>query len=63
MVLPLIGSILAPSLLGSSALAAGLGTTLGLGTIGTGAALAGLGAGLGSLALAAVAGNSRINRD
>ena len=50
MVLPLIGSLLAPSLLGGSALAAGLGTTLGLGTVGTGAALAGLGAGLGSLA-------------
>tara|TARA_R100001440_G_scaffold26172_2_gene42545 strand:+ start:974 stop:2212 length:1239 start_codon:yes stop_codon:yes gene_type:complete len=49
MVLPLIGSILAPALLGSSGLAAGLGT-LGLTSVGTGAALAGLGAGLGSLA-------------
>lgn len=49
MVLPLIGSILAPALLGSGGVAAGLGA-LGLGTVGTGAALAGLGAGLGSLA-------------
>ncbi len=49
MVLPLIGSILAPALLGSGGVAAGLGA-LGLGSVGTGAALAGLGAGLGSLA-------------
>tara|TARA_Y100001937_G_C7121462_1_gene332813 strand:+ start:32 stop:1246 length:1215 start_codon:yes stop_codon:yes gene_type:complete len=49
MVLPLIGSILAPTLLGTTGLATGLGA-LGLGTVGTGAALAGLGAGLGSLA-------------
>ena len=42
MVLPLIGSILAPTLLGGTAVA----STLGL----TGAGLAGLGAGLGSLA-------------
>ena len=49
MVLPLIGSILAPTLLGGTGLAAGIGA-LGLGSVGTGAALAGLGAGLGSLA-------------
>ena len=49
MVLPLIGSLLAPTLLGGTGLAAGLGT-LGLTSAGTGAALAGLGAGLGSLA-------------
>ena len=42
MVLPLIGSILAPTLLGGTAFAGGLGLT--------GAGLAGLGAGLGSLA-------------
>lgn len=42
MVLPLIGSILAPTLLGGTAFASGLGLT--------GAGLAGLGAGLGSLA-------------
>ena len=44
MVLPLIGSILAPTLLGGTAFAGGLGL------LGTGAGLAGLGAGLGSLA-------------
>ena len=44
MVLPLIGSLLAPTLLGGTAFA---GT---LGALGTGAGLAGLGAGLGSLA-------------
>lgn len=44
MVLPLIGSILAPTLLGGTAFASGLGL------LGTGAGLAGLGAGLGSLA-------------
>ena len=42
MVLPLIGSILAPTLLGGTAFASELGLT--------GAGLAGLGAGLGSLA-------------
>ena len=44
MVLPLIGSILAPTLLGGTGLAAGMSF------LGTGAGLAGLGAGLGSLA-------------
>ena len=44
MVLPLIGSILAPTLLSGTAFAGGLGL------LGTGAGLAGLGAGLGSLA-------------
>lgn len=44
MVLPLIGSVLAPTLLGGTAFAGGLGL------LGTGAGLAGLGAGLGSLA-------------
>ena len=46
MVLPLIGSILAPTLLGGTGFLAGTG----LGFLGTGAGLAGLGAGLGSLA-------------
>ena len=44
MVLPLIGSILAPALLGGTGLAASMSF------LGTGAGLAGLGAGLGSLA-------------
>ena len=44
MVLPLIGSILAPALLGGTQLAAGMSI------LGTGAGLAGLGAGLGALA-------------
>ena len=46
MVLPLIGSVLAPALLGGTGFLAGTG----LGFLGTGAGLAGLGAGLGSLA-------------
>jgi hypothetical protein len=46
MVLPLIGSVLAPALLGGTGFLAGTG----LGFLGTGAGLAGLGAGIGSLA-------------
>ena len=46
MVLPLIGSVLAPALLGGTGFLAGTG----LGFLGTGAGLAGLGAGLGTLA-------------